>query len=148
MHAYYKTGAIKTDFQVHMHIIFRYLFICVYFHHVSRKSLINSCKKLGPYGNLKKIQNKWQSEYIYFEEIITVLKMSKYGFFCGPYFPVFSPNAEKYGLEKAPYLNSFHAVNTIITKLLSTLMLQLWWWLCYKLKYEVIFNISTLLFCR
>ena len=51
--------------------------------------------------------------------------MSKYGFFCGPYFPVFSPNAEKYGPEKAPYLNSFHAVNTIITKLLSTLMLQL-----------------------
>ena len=31
--------------------------------------------------------------------------------FSGPYFPVFSPNAGKYGLEKTPYLVTFHAVN-------------------------------------
>ena len=45
--------------------------------------------------------------------------MSKYEVFSGPDFPafglnteryVFSPNAGKYGLEKTPYLNTFHAV--------------------------------------
>ena len=34
--------------------------------------------------------------------------MSKYGVFSGPYFPVFSPNIEKYGPEKTPYLDTFH----------------------------------------
>ena len=47
--------------------------------------------------------------------------MSKYGIFSGPYFAVFglnmeqylsvfSPNAGKYGPEKTPYLDTFHAV--------------------------------------
>ena len=36
--------------------------------------------------------------------------MSKYGAFSGPYFPVFSPNTGKYGPEKTPSLNAFHAV--------------------------------------
>ena len=36
--------------------------------------------------------------------------MSKYGDFFGPYFPVFCPNTEKYGPEKALYLDTFHAV--------------------------------------
>ena len=46
--------------------------------------------------------------------------MSKYGVFSGPYFPefrlnterygVFSPNRGKYGPEKTPYLDTFHAV--------------------------------------
>ena len=31
-------------------------------------------------------------------------------FFSGPYFPVFGPNAGKYGLEETPYLDTFHAV--------------------------------------
>ena len=30
--------------------------------------------------------------------------------FFGPYFPVFSPNAGKYGPEKSPYLDTFHVV--------------------------------------
>ena len=34
--------------------------------------------------------------------------MSKYGIFPGPYFPVFSPNTGKCGLEKT--LDTFHAV--------------------------------------
>ena len=55
--------------------------------------------------------------------------MSEYGVFSGPYFPafrlnteryslstpyfsVFSPNAGKYGPEKTPYLDTFHAVIT------------------------------------
>ena len=36
--------------------------------------------------------------------------MSKYGVISGPYFPVFSPNAGKYGPEMSPYLDTFHAV--------------------------------------
>ena len=36
--------------------------------------------------------------------------MSKYGVFSGLYFPVFSPNAGKYELEKTLYLDTFHAV--------------------------------------
>ena len=31
-------------------------------------------------------------------------------FSSGPYFAVFSPNTRKYGPEKTPYLNTFHAV--------------------------------------
>ena len=30
--------------------------------------------------------------------------------FSGLYFPVFSPNTGKYGPEKTPYLDTFHAV--------------------------------------
>ena len=47
-------------------------------------------------------------------------EVSKYGAFSGPCFPafglnmeryeVFSPNAGKYGPEKSPCLNTFHAV--------------------------------------
>ena len=36
--------------------------------------------------------------------------MSKYGAFSGPYFPLFSPNAGKYGREKTLYFDTFHAV--------------------------------------
>ena len=36
--------------------------------------------------------------------------MSKYGVFFGPYFPVFGLNTGKYGPEKTPYLDTFHAV--------------------------------------
>ena len=36
--------------------------------------------------------------------------MSKYGVFSGQYFPVFSPNTGKYGQEKTPFLETFHAV--------------------------------------
>ena len=49
--------------------------------------------------------------------------MTKYGVFSGPYFPVFwlnkeiysvNPNTGKYGPEKTPYLDTFHAVLTPI----------------------------------
>ena len=36
--------------------------------------------------------------------------MSKYRVISGLYFPVFSPNTGKYGLEITPYLDTFHAV--------------------------------------
>ena len=37
-------------------------------------------------------------------------KVSKYGVFSDPCFPVCSPNTGKYGPEKTPYLDTFHAV--------------------------------------
>ena len=43
----------------------------------------------------------------------TEWKLSKYGVFSGPYFSVFSPNTEKRGPEKTPYLETFHAVKEI-----------------------------------
>ena len=41
----------------------------------------------------------------------TARKVSKYGVFNGPYFSVFSPNRGKYGPEKTPHLDTFHAVS-------------------------------------
>ena len=40
--------------------------------------------------------------------------MSKYGVFSGRYFPVFELNTGKYGPEKTPYLDTFHAVHPSI----------------------------------
>ena len=37
-------------------------------------------------------------------------KVSKYGVFSGPYFPVFGLNTEKYGPDNTSYLDTFHAV--------------------------------------
>ena len=37
-------------------------------------------------------------------------EVSKYGVISGPYFPVFGLNTGKYGSEKTPYLDTFHAV--------------------------------------
>ena len=44
------------------------------------------------------------------EKTLTPVKVSKYGVFSGPYFPVFGLNTGKYGSEKTPYLDTFHAV--------------------------------------
>ena len=56
--------------------------------------------------------------------------MSKYGVFPGPYFPVFglnteifSPNIGKYGPEKTPSLDTFHAV-MLFTKLQASFKLS------------------------
>ena len=51
----------------------------------------------------------------------TAWKVSKYGVFSGPYFPVFSPNTGKYGSERTPYLDHFHAVWTLLERKLCTL---------------------------
>ena len=47
---------------------------------------------------------------------VTAGKMSKYGDFGGPHFPVFSPNKGKYRPEKAPHLDTFHAVCATLKK--------------------------------
>ena len=49
----------------------------------------------------------------------TVSKVSKYGVFSGPYFAVFSQNTGKYGPEKTPYLDAFHAVRKVIVEYYS-----------------------------
>ena len=41
---------------------------------------------------------------------VTAWKTSKYRVFYGPYFPAFGLNTGKYGPEKTPYLNIFHAM--------------------------------------
>ena len=46
-----------------------------------------------------------------FTQLYSAWKLSKYGVFSSPYFPVFSPNTGKYGPEITPYLDNFHAVN-------------------------------------
>ena len=38
-------------------------------------------------------------------------QIHKYGVFSGPYFPVFIPNTGKYGPEKTLYLDTFHTVH-------------------------------------
>ena len=43
--------------------------------------------------------------------MITTWKESKYGVFCGSYFPAFGLNTGKHKPEKTPYLNTFHAVD-------------------------------------
>ena len=43
--------------------------------------------------------------------VTTAWKLSKYGAFSGPYFPVFGQNTGKYGQKKTPYFDTFHAVN-------------------------------------
>ena len=41
--------------------------------------------------------------------------MSKYAVISGPYIPVFGLNAEEYGTEITPYLDTFHAVKGWMT---------------------------------
>ena len=43
--------------------------------------------------------------------IHTACKVSKYGAFSSPYFPVFGLNTGKHGLEKTQCLDNFHAVS-------------------------------------
>ena len=52
----------------------------------------------------------------------------------GPYFPVsvFSPNAVKYGLEKALYLDTFHAVSRAnISRILRIKNAKIWGYYFY-----------------
>ena len=71
---------------------------------------------IGDNTNRSDTQGVGAPENIY---SFTAWKVSKYGVFSGPYFHifvlnteicVFSTNAEKYGPEKTPYLDAFHAV--------------------------------------
>ena len=54
----------------------------------------------------------YSSECIFKNEICFqhCMKSVQIRSFSGPYFPVFSPDTGKYGLEKTPYLDTFHTV--------------------------------------
>ena len=43
--------------------------------------------------------------------------MSNNGDFSGPYFTVFEMNTGKFGSEKAPYLDTFHAVDFLMVSI-------------------------------
>ena len=60
-------------------------------------------------GKNSKVNEKIKKQL--FGGVLTTLKMSKYGHFFDPHFPAFSPNKEKYGPEKTPYLDTFYAVD-------------------------------------
>ena len=66
------------------------------------------------------IYDYYKSTLIAYWKNATMWKVSKHGVFSGPYFPVFGLNKEitgkygvnagKYGTEKTPYLDTFHAL--------------------------------------
>ena len=56
---------------------------------------------------------------------VTAWKVSTYEVFSGPYFPVFRTNTGKYGPEKTPYLDTFHAVRSFLK---SIRQLPVWPW--------------------
>ena len=66
--------------------------------------------------------NKWRLAELSYSHLLllcwlpTACKVSKYGFFSGPYYLVFSPNTGKYAPENTPYLNTFHAVSHVKDK--------------------------------
>ena len=53
-------------------------------------------------------------------KVNTAWKVSKYGVFSGPYFPVIGLSTGKYGLEKTPYFDTFHAVKVLKFSYLSS----------------------------
>ena len=50
----------------------------------------------------------WKFDTRYTHKSFTSWKLSRYGGFSAPYFPVFRLNREKYGPEKSRYLDNFH----------------------------------------
>ena len=86
----------------------------------------------------------------------TAYKVSKYGVNSDPYFPIFSPNTEKYRPKKTPYLDTFHAVwNLLDTKILRVCFLCFQLGLGVKLysepgkhvRYSVLRKYSTVFSC-
>ena len=76
-------------------------FYCFFF---SFLHVILRCKIISWFWN----QKLWFQVHVIAS--IHCVKVSKYGVISGPYFPVFSPNTEKYGPEITPYMDTFHVV--------------------------------------
>ena len=95
-------------------------------------------------ANCKKKGKLWDSS-LAFREVLasTEWKVSKYGVFSGPYFPVFSPGAGKCRPGKTPYLDTFHALEYPSTYFHWTLMLVL---TCQSLSFKTVRKISKLIF--
>ena len=75
-----------------------------------------------------KFENTFSDSSLIVVSLVTAWKVSKYGVILSPIFPhsdwirkdseylsVISPNAGKYGPEKAPYLDTFHAMSSLVT---------------------------------
>ena len=78
------------------------------FHHLTNNTFSNKGKTL-PTNFLKLFQCICEDinvSSIAFDVCFTACFL---GVFSGPYFPVFTPNTGKYGPEKTPYLDTFHA---------------------------------------
>ena len=58
------------------------------------------------------------------QKLSTAWKVSKYGVFSAPYFPVFWP-------EKNPYLDTFHAVSVSVISLKFYVMDFTHWFICF-----------------
>ena len=56
------------------------------------------------------LKDGFQIAFYRLEISYTAWKVSKYGVISGRYFPLFSPQTGKYGLEISPYLDTFHEV--------------------------------------
>ena len=79
--------------------------------------VIKTNKQIKQENNEKKENKAKQLTFdLWFSLRITAWKVSKYGVFSGPYFPVFSPNTGKHVPEKIPYLGTFRAVNVYRTR--------------------------------
>ena len=62
------------------------------------------------YGNVLNLDKKFTAIHL-----LTAWKVSKYGVFSGPYFPVFRLNTEKYGTGKKLCIwTLFHAVTFLV----------------------------------
>ena len=61
--------------------------------------------------NIVKATTIWLSSAV----TLTAWKVTKYGVFSGPYFPIFSPNAGKCGPEQTPHLDTFHTASVLST---------------------------------
>ena len=66
-----------------------------------------------------KLQNKFielKQHSNFFAKNITAWKVSKYGVFCGRYFPVFGLNTGKYEPEKNPDMDDFRVVFAVVKR--------------------------------
>ena len=99
-----KTESVKTHFFLHCHHYNNMIYVNWQFFRNTKIlfQTITVTKK----ASCKKSSNTSISEI---SRLTTGWKLSRYGVFSGPYFPVFGP-------EKTPYLDTFHAVNGKITE--------------------------------
>ena len=68
----------------------------------------------------------------------TAWKLSKYGVISDPHFPVFSPNTGKHGPEITPSLDTFHAVEVVLTVtvlLIKVIAKRIVCMVCFMLEY-------------
>ena len=97
--------------QIHVNLIILY---CQVGHTLNAHIKMAAGTKLVKLNCDMVIFNKFSKNLpIFFDGAFTAWKLSKYGVSSGPYFPVSSLYAGKYGPEKTPYLNFFQTVISV-----------------------------------